>query len=114
MSRPDPPAGSERVCRPDLPGLPAGAEPVFAEPWQAQAFAMAVALNEQGAFPWSDWAATLGAALRDEPDYWRAWLAALEAMLARTGIATADAVGAREARWHAAAARTPHGEPIEL
>ena len=39
-------------------------EPVFAEPWQASAFAMTVALNERGLFTWSEWAETLGAELK--------------------------------------------------
>ena len=102
------------MSRPDLPGLQADTEPVFAEPWQAQAFAMTVALHERGTFEWRDWAGTLGATLEDEPDYWRAWLAALETMLARHAIADTRTVADREAAWHAAAARTPHGEPIEL
>jgi nitrile hydratase accessory protein len=47
--------------------------PAFAEPWEAQAFALAVKLSEQGYFSWTEWAATLGAELkaasdRGEPD----------------------------------------------
>ena len=43
-----------------LPGMPQeGGEPVFAEPWQAQAFAMALALHERGLFSWPEWAEAL-------------------------------------------------------
>ncbi len=47
--------------------------PVFAEPWQAQAFALAVRLSAQGHFTWKEWAAALAdelkaAASRGEPD----------------------------------------------
>ena len=34
--------------------------PVFSEPWQAEAFALAVSLNERGIFTWSEWAQILG------------------------------------------------------
>ena len=37
--------------------MPPGAEEqVFAEPWQAQAFAMTVALHDRGLFSWNEWA----------------------------------------------------------
>ena len=102
------------MSRPDLPGLTADEEPAFDEPWQAQAFAMTVALNERGVFTWSDWAEGFGARLKDGTDYWTAWLANLEAMLARHAIADPATIDALEADWHAAAARTPHGDPITL
>ena len=101
-------------ARPDLPGLNGDDEPVFAEPWQAQTFAMTVALNESGALDWTDWAQRLGDTLKREPDYWHAWLDTLQSVLADRNIADAEAVASREAEWHAAAARTPHGRPIEL
>ena len=42
----------------DLPSLPReDGEPVFAEPWQAQAFALAVRLSADGHFTWKEWAA---------------------------------------------------------
>ena len=88
-------------------------EPTFAEPWQAQAFAIAVALHEQGTFGWDEWAATLSDALTREPDYWLAWLQALETMTARTGTDRA-AIDARTEAWRAAADATPHGQPIVL
>lgn len=98
-------------------------ERTFAEPWQAEAFALAVGLSERGLFAWSEWAERLGAALREgagepglcaEEAYWRAWVAALESLLAeRAGLAS-DIVAARAAAWQRAAEATPHGVPISL
>ena len=88
----------------------------FAEPWQARAFALVVALHERGAFGWDEWAATLSAAIANDPDrpYWLAWLAALERIAVAKGLSDADAIGAMARAWRAAADRTPHGEPITL
>lgn len=90
--------------------------PVFAEPWEAQAFAMAVKLNDAGVFTWSEWAETLGAEIRAEPDrgYYDSWLAALERLVEAKGlISTSERLGRIE-DWDAAARATPHGKPIEL
>ena len=107
-----------------FPRLPRDDEgPVFAEPWQAQAFAMAVKLHEGGHFSWTEWAATLTDAIRDareagDPDlgdtYYLHWLAALERIVADKGIVTAEALSARKSEWAEAAEHTPHGEPIVL
>ncbi len=93
--------------RPDAP---------FAEPWQAQVFAMTVALNEAGQFTWPEWAAEFGPRVQQaEPDaYWRIWSEALVALLDRRGIAGAGEVAALTQRWQAAARATPHGTPILL
>jgi nitrile hydratase accessory protein len=107
-----------------LPQLPrdAGA-PIFAEPWQAQAFALAVKLSEQGHFTWKEWAAALAreleaAANRGEPDdgshYYDHWLAALEHMLTTKGLTDPAALLARKEAWADAYRHTPHGKPIEL
>ncbi|OCW55711.1 nitrile hydratase accessory protein [Hoeflea olei] len=94
--------------------------PVFAEPWQAQAFALAVALNERGLFTWSEWAAELSAKLARpgaDPggaDYYRHWLDALEALLAKKGVAEPDIIDQVTNAWHRAAHATPHGQPIRL
>lgn len=91
-------------------------DPVFAEPWQAQAFAMVVKLNEAGLFTWSEWAAALGAEIAAHPDiaYYECWLAALETLAERKGaIGEAERL-TRIALWDAAAKATPHGQPIEL
>lgn len=95
-------------------------EPVFAEPWQAQAFAMVVALHEQGLFSWDEWAATLSRELKGadaDPhghDYYEHWVAALGALLSAKGIAGDAEVDALQAAWERAAHATPHGKPIVL
>ena len=93
--------------------------PVFAEPWQAQAFAMAVQLNAQGMFSWAEWAGALSQELTGDPTddgsrYYQHWVAALEALVARRGFAAADELATRKADWAEAYRRTPHGQPIEL
>ena len=108
----------------DLPGLPRDDDgPVFAEPWQAQAFAMTLALHEQGAFTWTEWASALTVAIRraqsrGDPDlgntYYQHWLDALETLLQAKGLAHADTLHALEHAWEDAAERTPHGQTIEL
>ena len=99
---------------PDLPGLPrdAAGAPVFPGAWQARAFALALRLNEAGLFTWPRFTAALAAALREEPDYWRAWVSALGSVTA--GFAAPAAVAQVAARWTRAAALTPHGSPIRL
>ncbi|MGH6922461.1 MAG: nitrile hydratase accessory protein [Propylenella sp.] len=96
--------------------------PVFPTPWAARAFALAVALNERGLFAWTEWSEALGRHVATSADadagnaeaYWRAWLAALEEMLAKKEVAgRADLAVLKEA-WRRAAEATPHGEPIEL
>jgi nitrile hydratase accessory protein len=96
---------------------------VFAEPWQAQAFALAVKLSEQGYFTWKEWAAALAdqlqtAAARDEPDdgsrYYEHWLAALEGLVTAKGLTDPTALVTRREAWAAAYRRTPHGQPVEL
>src|SRR3954454_4397644 len=61
-------SGSPTLNAPDpltLPRLPRDATgPVFAEPWQAQAFALALQLHAQGAFTWPEWAAALSDRLK--------------------------------------------------
>jgi high-affinity nickel-transport protein len=96
---------------------------VFAEPWQAQAFALAVKLSEEGHFTWKEWAAALAnelqaAANRGEPDdgsrYYEHWLAALESLVAAKGLADPTALLTRKEAWVAAYRNTPHGRPVEL
>ncbi len=103
------------------PELPAGVdEPVFSEPWQAEAFAMVVALHERGAFSWAEWAERLSAEVKrpgaavDGSDYYARWLAALERLLAEKDLAGHDEVDAMAAAWERAAHATPHGKPILL
>ena len=102
--------------------IPRGAdgEPAFREPWEAQAFAMALALHEKGAFTWAEWAEVLGeeiAAAREgkgSDAYYRHWLAALERLVTEKGVAGTNDLALRRAAFARAAAATPHGEPILL
>jgi nitrile hydratase accessory protein len=97
--------------------------PVFAEPWQAHAFALAVKLHERGLFTWREWADTLAeeiARAQDsgDPDrgdtYYHHWLAALERLVAAKGASSAGELHRYAQAWDHAADRTPHGRPIEL
>jgi nitrile hydratase accessory protein len=107
-----------------VPGLPRDADgPVFAEPWEAQAFALAVALHERGLFTWPEWAEALAreierARAAGDPDtgatYYNHWLAALERLVADKQVADAGTLAAYADAWGRAAGRTPHGTPIEL
>jgi nitrile hydratase accessory protein len=107
-----------------VPDIPCDAEgPVFREPWEAQAFAMTLALHERKLFTWPEWAATLGAEIKKaqaagDPDtgetYYNHWLNALERIVAEKGITDAAALSRYRDAWDHAADRTPHGEPIEL
>ena len=115
-------SGDHPAC--DLPGLPRDdSGPVFKAPWEAQAFALALALHERGAFTWPEWAAALSAAIgraqaAGDPDtgdtYYQHWLDALETLVIDKGLADAQRLHALEHAWVAAADRTPHGQPIEL
>ena len=103
-----------------LPRLPCDAEgPVFAEPWQAQAFALTLRLHERGAFTWPEWAEALSRQLAADPGddgtrYYDHWVAALEGLVMRRKLARNDELEARKAAWKAAYLRTPHGKPVEL
>jgi nitrile hydratase accessory protein len=97
--------------------------PVFREPWEAQAFALAVALNERGVFTWAEWAAALGEEIKraqaaGDPDtgatYYRHWLATLERIVQRKRIADTATLERYGDAWNHAARRTAHGTPIEL
>jgi nitrile hydratase accessory protein len=116
-----PPDAGRFAASPRLPLDDEG--PVFAEPWQAQAFALAVELHARGAFTWSEWAAALSQELkaadaRGEPDdgthYYERWLAALERLIDDQGLVSPPERAARKTAWAEAYARTPHGRPVEL
>lgn len=112
MSAPDPLA---------LPRLPKDAEgPVFAEPWEAQAFALALQLHAQGAFAWTEWAEALSRRLGaagaqdDGSRYYEHWLATLEDLVQAKQLADGPELAARKDAWEDAYRHTPHGRPIEL
>ena len=122
MSRPDAGDATERFAA--SPFLPRDDEgPVFAEPWQAQAFAIAVQLSAEGYFTWTEWTETLGeqlqaAAKRGEPDdgsrYYEYWVAALEHLVADKRLINLAALTERKEAWVDAYLNTPHGQPVEL
>jgi nitrile hydratase accessory protein len=105
-------------------GIPRDQEgPVFREPWEAQAFAMALALHERGLFTWPEWAATLAEEIRraqaaGDPDtgetYYQHWLNALERIVTEKRVTDAQTLARYRDAWDRAADRTPHGAPIEL
>ncbi|TIX88768.1 nitrile hydratase accessory protein [Rhizobium sp. P44RR-XXIV] len=104
---------------PELPKSADG-EPVFPEPWAAEAFAMTVHLHEKGVFAWSEWAERLSVELHkpgraaDGSDYFDCWVAALCGLLVAKGIADADVIADLQRSWQRAAKATPHGKPIVL
>ena len=105
-----------------VPGVPRYAHgPVFREPWEAQAFAMTLALYERGIFTWSEWAAALATEIKraqaaGDPDtgetYYSHWLNTLEKLVAEKGVTTADTLHRYRDAWDRACDRTPHGKPI--
>jgi nitrile hydratase accessory protein len=122
LSTPEPTLDADRLqALPRLPRDEGG--PVFAEPWEAQAFALAVNLSEQGHFTWKEWTGALAdelkaAADRGEPDdgsrYYHHWQAALERLVAEKGLADPASLRARKEAWADAYRHTPHGKPVEL
>jgi nitrile hydratase accessory protein len=107
-----------------VPGVPRDHDgPVFREPWEAQAFAMTLALYERGLFTWPEWAATLADEIKKaqadgDPDtgetYYQHWLNALERMVAHKGVTDPATLKRYHDAWDRACDRTPHGQPIEL
>ena len=107
-----------------LKGLPVkDNSPVFREPWEAQAFGMALALYERGLFTWDEWAQALStqilaAQAQGDPDlgntYYRHWLAAIEVLVSVKGVSSPEELGRYQQAWHHAADRVAHGQPIEL
>ena len=108
----------------DLPRLPRDeAGPVFAEPWQSQAFALAVKLSEQGYFTWKEWAGALAVELAeavergeadDSSEYYHHWLAALEKLVTAKGLTDVATLFERKEAWADAYRHTPHGKPVQL
>jgi len=122
LSRPDVNDAAERFAASPLLPRDAGG-PVFAEPWQAQTFALAVQLSAAGHFTWTEWTTALGAQLqavvgRGEPEessrYFEHWLAALEQLVAEKKLLDRIALRERKEAWTNTYRHTPHGQPVEL
>jgi nitrile hydratase accessory protein len=117
------PSAARRATQ-EVPGIPHDADgPVFREPWEAQAFAMTLALHERGLFTWPEWATALAIEIKraqtaGDPDtgetYYMHWLAALEKLVAVKGVASHETLHRYRDAWDHACDRTPHGRPIEL
>jgi nitrile hydratase accessory protein len=95
--------------------------PVFAEPWQAEAFATTVALSRGGAFTWKEWTETFGAEIKRHPQapdedagaaYYRQWLAALEALLYKRALTNPSDVADTAEHWRRSYLNTAHGSPV--
>ena len=127
MNPPDGPSPHEEVARAaaGIAPIPQGEDgaPVFREPWEAQAFALTVALHQRGLFTWSEWAQALSEAIKraqvagdrdDGSTYYRHWLDALERLATATGVTSESRLAERRAAWDRAAHATPHGSPILL
>jgi len=122
LSAPDRQSGIENFAA--LPSLPRDeGGPVFAEPWQAQAFALAVRLSGEGYFTWKEWAAALAEELkavadRGETDdgsrYYEHWLATLERLVTAKSLANSAELAERKEAWADAYRHTPHGKPVVL
>ena len=108
---------------PNMPGMPAvpqdGNSPVFKAPWEAQAFGLVLSLYDNGCFTWPEWVECLsseitGAQARGEADlgdtYYRHWLAALETIVAKKGLASAAELATRRAEWEKADRDRAFGE----
>jgi nitrile hydratase accessory protein len=115
------------LSTPDLKSLPAlphdDGGPIFAEPWQAQAFGLAVQLSAEGHFTWKEWAAALADELKSAVDrgeaddgshYYEHWLVALERLVMRKGLTDSAALATRKVAWADAYRHTPHGQPVVL
>src|SRR5262245_36405985 len=96
-------------------------DPVFDEPWEAHAFALAVRLSEAGHFTWQEWTRCLALEISDakercdpEQKYYQLWLAALEKICVQKGLTTSPAMTDCKERWRQACLHTPHGKPVEL
>ena len=117
------PAAAQHAVQ-EVPSIPRDADgPVFREPWEAQAFAMTLALHERGLFTWKEWAQTLSEVIgearqRGDADtgehYYHHWQTALERIVAGKGLVTSALLRQRREQWDEAARRTPHGQPIQL
>ena len=127
MSRREPSGAHAEIARvaAEAALIPRGEDggPVFREPWEAQAFALALALHERGLFTWSEWAQALSQEIRraeaegdpgDGSTYYHHWLSAIERLVTAKRVTSANALAERRAAWDRATYATPHGAPILL
>lgn len=108
----------------ELPALPRDKDgPVFNQPWEAKAFALAIRLSEAGFFTWPEWVGIFSREIkaaqeRGDPDlgdtYYRHWLNALESICEAKGLVGREDMQQRTADWRLAYLNTPHGQPIDL
>jgi nitrile hydratase accessory protein len=122
LNPPNPIPPSDQLA--ELPRLPRDeGGPIFAEPWQATAFALAVRLSTEGQFTWKEWAQVLAEELkadelRGEPDdgsrYYHCWLTALERLVIEKRLSDPASLLAQKQAWAEAYRHTPHGKPVEL
>lgn len=119
MNRPDSALETALAAIAPIPRDAGG--PVFAEPWQAQAFALTLQLQATGLFTWEEWAQALGAEIRDHlaeggctdgSDYYERWCEALEHLVVAKGASSHTIIDETSASWIRAAEATPHGMPI--
>jgi len=106
----------QSAATPPQPASPSPT-PVFAEAWQARAFALMLKLRERGHFTASEWSAALGRELQhagDSIEYYQHWLTALESLVLSKGLTDQQALTDRKTAWADAYRRTPHGQPVEL
>jgi len=112
------------LCIDELPALPRDKDgPVFNQPWEAKAFAIAIRLSEAGLFTWPEWVRIFSREIkaaqeRGDPDlgdtYYQQWLSTLESICAAKGIVDWEDMRQRKASWRRAYLNTPHGQPIDL
>lgn len=118
-------AAAEAEALSKVPAIPRDGvgDVIFAEPWQAEVFAMTLSLYEQGLFTWTEWAEELSTQIRvaqTEGDqdlgdtYYHHWLSALESMVVKKQIGSQDGLQSLYQRWDRAAQQTPHGQPITI
>ena len=115
---------SNKTDDPSLKPIPRDPDgPLFNEPWEAQALAIAYRLIEEGRITREDWANALGAAIKaaqaeGDPDeggtYYHHVLAAIESLTVEKGLTDSSELADRKQAWTEAYLSTPHGQPVEL
>ncbi|WP_034997729.1 nitrile hydratase accessory protein [Beijerinckia mobilis] len=108
------------MSRPEKPG-PVGTE--FTEPWQAEALALSIALQDSGHITPAEWSDALNGEIEkaraagdpaDGTTYYQHVVGALERLVANKGLLGAAALDERRRDWGEAYRRTPHGHPVVL